>query len=304
MMRLRLQLNRLPPLAASWTAVAERSGDTALVSRRAGLGSGGNRFAGGESGVALRLPPQSMTRAVFVMLLSGLFAVATSAFAAAVGELVDDRLAVEKVYYAKQTGQKPPSEVAVTRSVVERRVQQELLKERVLKSVYRLEITPKLVERLLKKYPNAIAGMKDSSGDWNNTKTFLDAFAKSGFDVFVGSESFLLQGLRNGGVGTISATANVNPGAIHKLYTEWKNADADAQQAALNVARDAFGKKYLMIGALKQGIAIYANDPVWATVRPPLVALTAEQAKSLEAELKAINFTMPGLKRPGAAIAA
>ena len=40
-------------------------------------------------------------------------------------------------------------------------------------------ITPKLVERLLKAYPNAIAGMKDSSGDWNNTKTFLDAFAET-----------------------------------------------------------------------------------------------------------------------------
>ena len=90
-------------------------------------------------------------------------------------------------------------------------------------------ITPKLVERLLKAYPNAIAGMKDSSGDWNNTKTFLDAFAETArpaptaraartFDVFVGSESFLLANMRNGGVGTISATANVNPAAIHKLY--------------------------------------------------------------------------------------
>src|SRR5881398_3831807 len=65
-------------------------------------------------------------------------------------------------------------------------------------------ITPKLVERLLKAYPTAIAGMKDSSGDWNNTKTFLDAFAVragravSGFDVFVGSESFLLANMRNG----------------------------------------------------------------------------------------------------------
>lgn len=65
-------------------------------------------------------------------------------------------------------------------------------------------ITPKLVERLLAAYPDAIAGMKDSSGDWNNTKTFLDAFSKSGFDVFVGSESFLLANMRNGGVGTIS----------------------------------------------------------------------------------------------------
>ena len=165
-------------------------------------------------------------------------------------------------------------------------------------------ITPGLVERLLKAYPTAIAGMKDSSGDWNNTKTFLDAFAKSGFDVFVGSESFLLQGMRNGGVGTISATANVNPAAIHQLYVEWKNANADEQQAKLNVTRDAFGKKYLMIGALKQGIAIYANDPAWAKVRPPLVELTADQAKALEVELKAIGFTMPGLKRLDAAVAA
>src|ERR1700720_695483 len=73
-------------------------------------------------------------------------------------------------------------------------------------------ITAGLVERLLKSYPNAIAGMKDSSGDWNNTRIFLEAFAVragravSGFDVFVGSESFLLAGMRNGGVGTISAT--------------------------------------------------------------------------------------------------
>src|SRR5213595_2451126 len=118
-----------------------------------------------------------------------------------------------------------------------------------------------LVERLLKSYPNAIAGMKDSSGDWNNTRIFLDAFAKSGFDVFVGSESFLLANMRNGGAGAISATANVNPAAIHKLYAEWKNADADDQQAKLNVTRDAFGKKYPMISALKEGIAIYRNDP-------------------------------------------
>src|SRR5438067_9577964 len=79
-------------------------------------------------------------------------------------------------------------------------------------------ITPKLVERLLKAYPTAIAGMKDSSGDWNNTKTFLDAFAKDAFDVFVGSESFLLANMRNGGAGTISATANVNPRAIRELH--------------------------------------------------------------------------------------
>src|SRR5438045_5606497 len=74
-------------------------------------------------------------------------------------------------------------------------------------------ITPKLVERLLKAYPNAITWMKGSTGDWNKTKIFIDAFAdrghssRTGFDVFVGSESFLLANMRNGGVGTISAMA-------------------------------------------------------------------------------------------------
>jgi len=155
-------------------------------------------------------------------------------------------------------------------------------------------ITTGLVERLLKKYPNAIAGMKDSSGDWNNTKTFLDAFAKSGFDIFPGSESFLLAGLRNGGVGCISATANVNPAAIDKLYREWKNSDADQQQEALNVVRKTVGQ-YVMIPALKAVVAHYSNDPQWATVRPPLTELTAAQAKGVIDGLKKLGFDMPGL---------
>src|SRR5213078_1177228 len=165
-------------------------------------------------------------------------------------------------------------------------------------------ITTGLVERLLAAYPNAIAGMKDSSGDWNNTKTFLDAFAVraglavSGFDVFVGSESFLLANMRNGGVGTISAMANVNPAAIHKLYRQWNTAgDADQQQSKLDVVREVFSSRKFpsMIAALKQAIAIYRNDPEWIRMRPPLVELTKEQAKLLAAELKAIGFAMPNI---------
>src|SRR6266487_1183562 len=162
-------------------------------------------------------------------------------------------------------------------------------------------ITPKLVERLLAAYPNAIAGMKDSSGDWNNTKTFLDAFAKSGFDVFVGSESFLLANMRNDGVGTISATANVNPAAIYELYKKWNTTDdtdyADQQQSKLNVVREVFSSRKFpsMIAALKQAIAIYAHDPGWARVRPPLVELTTEQAKLLADDLKRIGFAMTGI---------
>src|SRR6476646_3517669 len=169
-------------------------------------------------------------------------------------------------------------------------------------------ITTKLVERLLQAYPIAIAGMKDSSGDWNNTKTFLDAFAetarpaRSGFDVFVGSETFLLANMRSGGAGTISATANVNPAAIHELYTVAStvsvNVDLESQQTRLNVVREVFSNPKFpsMIAALKQSIAIYANDPEWARVRPPLVELTTEQAKLLAEQLKAIGFEMKGIR--------
>jgi len=169
-------------------------------------------------------------------------------------------------------------------------------------------ITPKLVERLLKAYPSAIAGMKDSSGNWNNTKTFLDGFAGgsrqsgSDFDVFVGSESFLLANMRNGGAGTISATANVNPAAIDALYAacvgeskfENRESELEHQQARLNVVREIFSSRNFpsIIGAIKQAIAIYANDPEFARVRPPLIELTTEQTKLLTAELQAIGFTM------------
>src|SRR5436190_344336 len=164
-------------------------------------------------------------------------------------------------------------------------------------------ITPRLVERLLNVYPDALAGMKDSSGDWNNTKTFLDAFADTTrsahtFEVFVGSDSFLLANMRAGGVGTISATANVNPAAIHKLYKEWSTADdADTQQSKLNAVRDVFGNKKFpsMIAALKQALAIYRHDPEWSRVRPPLVELTTEQAKLLADQLRTIEFAMQGI---------
>jgi 4-hydroxy-tetrahydrodipicolinate synthase len=161
-------------------------------------------------------------------------------------------------------------------------------------------ITTTLVERLLKAYPQAIAGMKDSSGDWSNTKKFLDAFGKSGFDVFVGSESFLLANMREGGAGCISATANVNPAAIDKLYREWRNPDAQAQQEQLDAIRKATGQ-YVMIPALKAVVAHYANDPTWATVRPPLDALPKDQAAKVIRDLEKLGFEMPGLRRETAA---
>ena len=160
--------------------------------------------------------------------------------------------------------------------------------------VAQVPITLGLVERLLKAYPTQIAGMKDSGGDWSNTQAFLDAFAKAGFDVFAGSETFLLQNMRQGGAGCISATANVHPAPIARLFDTWRTADADAQQARLDVIRGVF-QKFPMIPALKAAIAHHGGDAGWATVRPPLVALTPAQARALVGELDQQRFAMPGL---------
>lgn len=160
--------------------------------------------------------------------------------------------------------------------------------------VAQVPITVGLVERLLAAYPAQVAGMKDSGGDWSNTKAFLDAFAKTGFDVFAGSETFLLQNMRHGGAGCISATANVHPGPIARLYDTWRAEGADAQQARLDAIRGVF-QKFPMIPALKAAIAHHGRDAGWVTVRPPLVALTPAQSTALITELDAQRFTMPGL---------
>ena len=160
--------------------------------------------------------------------------------------------------------------------------------------VSQVPITLGLIERLLERYPQAIAGVKDSSGDWNNTKAMLDRFASGGFDVFAGSETFLLANLRNGGKGCISATANVNPAAIHGLYASWQQPDADTQQERLDAVRKTF-QRYPMIPALKGAIAHWGSDPAWRRVRPPLVELEGAQYEALVRDLEAVQFQMPGL---------
>jgi 4-hydroxy-tetrahydrodipicolinate synthase len=159
--------------------------------------------------------------------------------------------------------------------------------------VSHVSISVALIERLLKQYPDVVVGIKDSSGDWSVTESYLDVFANIG-SVFPGSESFLLQGLRNGAGGCISATANVNPAEISNLFATWQNEDADAQQSRLNEIRGIFAR-YPMIPALKAAIANYTKDSSWQTVRPPLVELSSEQERSLINELDSAsyNFSQP-----------
>jgi 4-hydroxy-tetrahydrodipicolinate synthase len=154
-------------------------------------------------------------------------------------------------------------------------------------------ITLELIERLLARYPGIVAGIKDSSGDWQNTQAVLERFGERGFDVFAGSEVFLLENLRHGGKGCITATGNINPAAIDRVWRGWRGPDAERLQADITATRTIV-QKVPMIAALKAVVAHFGNDPEWRRVRPPLTELDAAQERGLLGELQAARFSMPG----------
>lgn len=157
-------------------------------------------------------------------------------------------------------------------------------------------ITLALIERLLKRYPQVIAGAKDSSGDWNNAKAMIDGYAAAGFDVFPASEVFLSRSLPIGGAGCISATVNMNPAAIRRVYDTWRTPEGPARQAEVDVVRRIF-ESAPMIPAMKHVVSAFAGEPAWRTVRPPLVALDPAVGQRVAAELAAAGFAMPGYPR-------
>ncbi len=137
-----------------------------------------------------------------------------------------------------------------------------------------------LIKRLRDEFPQTVVGLKDSSGDWANTKAILDAFP--GFEVFPGSEVFLLDGLRSGAAGCISATANVAAKSIRNLYDNWQGADADRLQGEVTALRKAI-QAHPMIPVLKGIIAHYRQDQGWSEVRPPFTEMPREEvAKAVE----------------------
>lgn len=139
-----------------------------------------------------------------------------------------------------------------------------------------------LVGRLIKAYPDTVVGLKDSSGDWDNTKALLDAYP--GFTVFPGSEIFLLDGMRNGAAGCITATGNVNARMIRNLYDDWQGDNADALQAEITAIRKTIQSRP-MIPMLKAIVAHFNNDPGWLKLRPPFLQIDAAEAQAGIAEL-------------------
>jgi 4-hydroxy-tetrahydrodipicolinate synthase len=146
-----------------------------------------------------------------------------------------------------------------------------------------------LIELLRKDFPGVIAGIKDSSGDWNNTAGLLQRFPD--FAVFPGSETYMLQGLRSGGAGCITATANANADAIRRVYDAWRqNHDTtDALNERIVAVRTAIAK-YPLVPGLKFLASRFYNDPAWRSVRPPMMPLSDADGADLLQRLESAGF--------------
>mgnify|MGYP000604470483 CR=1 FL=1 len=135
-----------------------------------------------------------------------------------------------------------------------------------------------LVRRLADAFPGIVAGVKDSSGDWSNTEALLAACPD--LDIYPGSETFLLPGLRTGGAGCITATGNLNARAIKALIEKADSSCADARHEEIVAYRKTVEARPL-IAAIKAVLANRYDTAGWRAVRPPLQPLPEDQIQPL-----------------------
>lgn len=158
-----------------------------------------------------------------------------------------------------------------------------------------------LIGRLLKAFPGAIQGVKDSSGDYANMKAMVDAFAKDGFEVYSGSDEYLQRILAEGGAGCITAASNANSHWGGIVYAKRTGTDADAAQAMLSATRKA-ATSVPLISGLREIIARSTGDAGWRTIRPPHLPLNPTQADAIWAAWGAAGaLPLPGLAQAKAA---
>ena len=130
-------------------------------------------------------------------------------------------------------------------------------------------ITVDLIGRLMREFPGVMAGLKDSSGNWDNTATIIAAFPQ--IETYSASEALLVKNVAAGGAGCISASANVNAHGIAALIRGLRTPDEAALLADASAIR-SLCEKLPLIPGVKAIVARRMNDEGYARVRPPLVA--------------------------------
>ena len=139
----------------------------------------------------------------------------------------------------------------------------------------------KCVENLVKKFPEQIIGVKDSSYN------LFENLSIENFSVMPGSESKLLRGLEKGCSGIITATCNATAQLARKVYDDYQNDKEQSLNQKLIDVRNSF-EKYNLISALHTLFSI--DDKIYENLLPPLSLLNDTDKKNLIQNLKDLNF--------------
>ena len=139
------------------------------------------------------------------------------------------------------------------------------------------------VNELVKKFPDQIVGVKDSSYN------LFETLKLDNFSIFPGSELKLLKGLKLGCSGIITATCNITAKISRKVYDDFYSGNEQSYNQKLCNVRSAFDKYNLISGlhtCYSQENKIYKN------ILPPLRLLDKTEEKDLLNTLKGLNFSI------------
>lgn len=147
-----------------------------------------------------------------------------------------------------------------------------------------IDIALETIARLRETFPGLIAGLKNSAGDFEEMKAQDAAF--DDFDVFAGSEEYLLPALQAGLAGSISAGFNAFAADGAALMGAWQSPEAEAMQMKITAKRHVLAA-YPLIPASKALIG--EADSTYRAMRPPLMPLTPDQTAALKLSLAELD---------------
>ena len=139
------------------------------------------------------------------------------------------------------------------------------------------------VIELVKKYPENIIGVKDSSYN------LFENLKLENFSVLPGSESKLYKGLQLGCSGIITATCNATSRLARKVYDDFQASNEQTVNQNLCEVRSEF-EKYNLISALHTYFG--QENSYYRRLLPPLSILDTKNEKELIGKLDKLNFSL------------
>jgi 4-hydroxy-tetrahydrodipicolinate synthase len=147
------------------------------------------------------------------------------------------------------------------------------------------------LDRLRSANPGKVRGIKDSSGSYENGLSYVEAFARDGFEVYAGDDTLLKPLLEKGSAGCITAASNVNCSVGAQVYAGWNTPAGAAAHEVLAATRKAVISVPLISG-LKALVARNTGDARWETIRPPHLPLSEAQKTAFFRAFDACGITL------------